>query len=91
MKGENHKNSRESGKIASICLGDARTEWRRAQPNCLGPTQTEPIQFERPSFSYEGLIFIATPLTSKPFRLSNIISQEVFSSALQIVHKLFPH
>lgn len=75
------------GKIASMCGVQA----------CLGQRSGAFPEFdllrlcqlggEKALLFNEDLIFIATPSTSKCFRLPNIISLEVFSGAEQILHK----
>lgn len=75
------------GKIASMC----GVQERLGQRSVAFPESDllRWCQFagEKALLFNEGLIFIATSLTSKCFRLPNIISVEVFSGAGQILHK----
>lgn len=70
------------GKIVSMwCAGKS---WAFPEFDLLRLCQ---LAEEKALLFNEGLIFIATPSTSKCFRLPNIISLEVFSGAEQILHK----
>lgn len=75
------------GKIASMCGAQARLGQRSAVFSELDLLRQCQFAREKAMLFNEGLIFIATPLTSKCSRLPNIISLKVFSGAEQILHK----
>lgn len=81
------RNSREYGQnwFHVCCIGKFWAEiWAFPEFDLLRLCQ---FAGEKALLFNEGLIFIATPSTSKCFRLPNIISLEIFSGAEQILHK----
>lgn len=74
-------------KIASMCGAEAQLGQRSVAVPEFDLLRWCQFTREKALLFNEGLIFIATPSTSKCFRLPNIISLEVFSGAEQILHK----